>query len=63
MFTERLNKIIAQGRGPIGLIKIIKNSNEDTIMRFLTGEKEIEGNDTGKGICQPSEVIFSEFQC
>jgi hypothetical protein len=37
-FKKRLEKIIKVGRGPIGLLKIIKNSTEETIVRFLHDE-------------------------
>jgi hypothetical protein len=37
-FESRLNKIIEQGRGPIKLIKIIKNCTMENITRFLMCE-------------------------
>jgi hypothetical protein len=45
MFQKRLGKIISQGRGPINLLKIIKNCNEENICRFLP-EETIKENTT-----------------
>lgn len=38
-FQKRLDKIIIKNKGPIGLMKIIRNSSVDLIKRFTEDEK------------------------
>jgi hypothetical protein len=63
LFIERLNRIIAQGRGPLNLIRIIRNSDEETITRFLTGSLDLKDWVNNNRIRMVSEdVILHEPQ-
>jgi hypothetical protein len=57
-FRKRMDTIIKKGNGPIGLYKIIRNSNENNITRFL--ESTIEKENKNDKISQNGEYYLIE---